>query len=158
MLLDDVFECKLTSNDREDVAACDELQIVQHTHAGRVGDGYSKGAPLALEREHHVLDGDVVGNELGDLGIDFKAGQIDRGHPVLACEHAGEVDFLDEAELHQVVADLGAVLALLIQRARELLLVDEALSEQHIAKPLSLYRSGRGGRGGWRCCWCYCSS
>ena len=51
----------------------------------------------------------------------LEAGEIDRGHAVLARKHAREVYLFDEAELDEVVTDLGAVLALLIQSAQYML-------------------------------------
>jgi hypothetical protein len=49
---------------------------------------------------------------------------------VLTSEHPGEVGFLHETELDQVIADTRAVVSLLSESLIELVLGDQALSQE----------------------------
>ena len=83
-------------------------------------------------------------DQLRDLRIDLETREVDRRHPVLAREHARQLDFLDEAELDEVVADARAVLFLLLKRAVQLLARDQPLAKEEITNALTRGLS----------CWC----
>src|SRR2546423_1447684 len=88
---------------------------------------------MALEWEDAMLERKLTGNELGDARIDLKLGQVDGGHLVLAREHPGEVGFLHETKLDQVVANARAVVSLLLESLIELFLCDQPFSQKQIA-------------------------
>src|SRR2546422_10470869 len=79
----------LPGDHREYVAARDELDVLDRRDVVRVRDRDREGPPLALEGQDGVLDGDVGGEQLDDLGVDLETGQVDRGHAVLAGQHLG---------------------------------------------------------------------
>ena len=68
--------------------------------------------------------------------IDLESREVDRRHLVLLGQHLGQLDFLDEAELDQVVADAGAVLLLLLKRLGKLLRGDQPLAKEEITDAL----------------------
>ena len=70
-----------------------------------------------------------------DARIDLEVREINRGHAVLTGERSGEVGFLDETELDQVVANASAVVSLLLESLIELILSDQPFSQQQIADP-----------------------
>src|SRR4029078_12276938 len=78
--------------------------------------------------------------------INFKSRQINGRHFVLPGEHFCEIVLLNEAELHQVVADACAVLALLVQGSGKLLPRDDPLANEEISNALA--RSDRCGHNG----------
>ncbi len=53
--LEDVPDGELPGDDREDVVARDELEVVDDREVRRVGHGDGQGAPVALEREDEIL-------------------------------------------------------------------------------------------------------
>ena len=140
-LLDRALERELAADDREDVVARDELQVLEDAEVRRVRHGDGERAAVALEGEDEVLDRQVGGDQLGDARVDLELRQVDRRHLVLPRQHLRELGLLDEAELDEVVADAGAVLLLLLERLVELLARDEPLADEEIAKAF--------GAGGW---------
>ena len=74
--------------------------------------------------------------------IDLEPREVDGRHPVLPGEQLGQLVFIEEAKLHQAVAEPHAALRLLLEGARELLLGDEPLAEEQLADSvLGRYRS-----------------
>jgi len=82
-----------------------------------------------------VLESELARNELGNSPIDLKFREVDGGHLVLTREHPGEIGFLDETKLDQVVANASAVVSLLLESLIELILGDQPFSQQQIANP-----------------------
>ena len=82
-----------------------------------------------------MLERKLAGNELGDARIDLEFREVDSGHLVLTRQHSGEVGFLDETELDQVVANACAVVSLLLESLIELFLCDQPFSQKQIADP-----------------------
>ena len=132
-LLDRVAQRELAGDDREDVEAGDELDVVEHRHRAGIGHRDGQGATVTLEGQDVVLERELAGNELGDARIDLEFRQVDGGHLVLAREHPGEVGFLDVTELDQVIADTRAVVSLLGKSLIELVLCDQPFSQKQIA-------------------------
>ena len=142
-LLDGALERELSPDDREDVVARDELEVVEDAEVRRVRHGDGERAAVALEGEDEMLDREVGRDQLGDARVDLELGEVDRGHLVLPRQHLGELGLLDEAELDQVVADAGAALALLLERLVQLLARDEPLADEEITKTFAGRRPER---------------
>ena len=104
-------------DDREDVVARDELEVVDDAEVRRVRHRHGQGPPVALERQHEILHRQIGRDELRDLRIDL---ELRRGRPPASGTGGPAVlvmlDFLDEAQLDQVVVDAAAVLLLLALR------------------------------------------
>jgi hypothetical protein len=147
VLLDEGAERELARDDRIDVVAGDELEVVDDAGVARVDDGHGERAPLALEREHRVLHRQLGGDELEHARVDLEARQVDGGQAVLPGERLGELDLGDEAELDQTVAQAPAGLLLLREGARELLARDEPLADEELAQALAVGGEGDGGCG-----------
>ncbi len=93
-------------------------------------------------------------DQLGNARIDLEVREVDSGHPVLPREHARELDLVDEAELHEVVADAHAGGFLFLKRAVQLLARDQPLTHEEITdaltRGLSCWCDGHGSRRGNR--------
>ena len=76
---------------------------------GRIRHGDGERATVALEREHQMALRQLGRDQLRDACIDLEVREVDRRHAELPREHARELDLVDEAELHEVVADAHAV-------------------------------------------------
>jgi len=85
-LLDRVAERELARDDRRDVVARDELEVINDPHVRRIGDGDGQRPAIALERQDEIFYGEIRRDQLGDLRIDLELGQVDRRHSVLAGE------------------------------------------------------------------------
>ena len=132
VLVDGVAERVLPGDDREDVVARDELEVVDDAEVRRVGHRDRQRATLALEREHQMALGELGGDELRDARVDFEVGEVHRRHAVLPGEHASKLDLVHEAQLHEVVAYAVAAGLLLLQRLLERLLIDEPLFDEEL--------------------------
>ena len=56
-----------------DIVARDELEIVDHRHGGRIGDGHRQLSSVALERQHRVLRRQLGRDQLQQAGIHLEA-------------------------------------------------------------------------------------
>jgi hypothetical protein len=136
LLLDDLAQREVARDHRLYVQAGDELQVVQHPQVRGVRHGHGERAPHAAQRQHLVLDGDVVGDQAQDLGIQAHALQVHRGNAVLARQRANQVLLAQKAELHQAEAHARIVGAGIFQRLGKLLAADQALVDQLFANPV----------------------
>ena len=100
----------------------------------RIGHRDRERASFALEREHQVALRQLGGDQLRDARIDLEVREVDGGHPELAREHARELDLVDEAELHEVVADAHAAGFLFLKRPVHCLARDEPLAHEEITE------------------------
>ncbi len=125
----------LAGDHREDVVARDELEIVHDAHVRGIRHRHGQGAPFALERQDHVLHGDLAGDQLDHRCFDLEPGQVDRGHAVLPRQHLRDLGFLNEPELHETVAEPHPRIALLAERFVELLPCDQPLPNEEVAQP-----------------------
>src|SRR5207253_9632362 len=73
---------------------------------------------------------------LEDLRVDLEAGEVDGRHAVLPGQHLGDFGLLDEAELHQRVAQTHPRVLLLEERLLELILGDQPLPEEDFTQPV----------------------
>jgi len=145
--LDDRPEGVLPGQDREDIVPGDELQILDQAHVGRIGHRHGQRPPLALERQHHLLGGEIAGNQLEDLGIDVEPREVHRRHPVLPGEDLGDLDLGDQPQPGEDVPEPLPRGALLRERLITLLACQESLADQHFTELL-----GPGGQGGGHAC------
>ena len=137
VLVDGVAQRVFAGDDREDVVAGDELQIVDDAQVGRIGHRDGERAALALEREHQMALRQLGRDQLRDACVDFEVREVDGGHTELPGQHARELDLVDVAELDEVVADPHSGGLLLLQRAIQRLARDEPLSHEEITDALT---------------------
>ena len=133
VLLDRLDDRGLGRDDRLDVVARHELDVVHGEHVGRVGHRDRQRGAGARERNDLVLLRGLGGHELDDGGIDLELAERDGGHAVLLAEERGDLVVFDEAELDQIEAELPPVLALIVQRLLELLRRDALLFEKQLS-------------------------
>ena len=130
---DRVGDRRLRRDDRLDVVARHELDVVHGEHVGRVGHRDRQRRAGAAERDDLVLLRGLGRDQLDDRGIDLELRQIDRGHAVLLGEQSGDLLVLDEAELDEIEAELAAVGLLIVQRLLQLGRSDALLLQQQLA-------------------------
>ena len=73
--------------------------------------------PGAVDRDDLVLIGDVLGDQLDDVGLDVELGQVDRRDAVLPRQELGQILFLDRPHLDEAVAQPLARATALVLRA-----------------------------------------
>ena len=118
---------------RHDVAPGDELEIVDDLHVARLRHGDGQAAAVPLQRQDRMLQSHIGWNKLDDLFVYLELRQIDRRHVILAGQHLGDLDLQNKAQLHQDVTQPGTRTALLAQRLLELLLRDQAITDQQVS-------------------------
>ena len=111
-----------------------EAHIVQGEDVGGVAHGERQRIALELDGQDLVFAGDLLRDELEDVGVDVQLGERDRLDPVLAGQEGDQVLFGDEAELDEDATELVVGALLLLQGARELLVVDQSLADEEIAE------------------------
>ena len=131
--LDGLEDGGFGGDDRFDVVARHELDVVHGEHVGRIRDRNRQRRAGAAERDDLVLLDRLGGNELDDGGVDLELRQVDRGHAVLLAEQIGDFLVLDEPEADQIQADLAAVRLLMVQRLLQLGRRDALFLEQQLA-------------------------
>ena len=90
-LVDALDDGTFRSDDRLDVEAGHELDIVHRKDVGRIDHGDGERCTYAAERENLVALRGFVRDQLDDGGIDFEIGKINGGHTVLARQEVGDV-------------------------------------------------------------------
>jgi hypothetical protein len=143
MLLDRVAKRVLAGDDREDVVAGDELEVVDDPEVGRVRHRDGQRPSVLLEGEDEVLRREIGGDHLRDFWINFEFGEVHCRHAVLPRQHLRQLGLLDEAQLDEVVPDTGPACFLFLKRLFELFLGDQTFLDQQVAQTLS--------GGGYRC-------
>ena len=123
--VDRVLEGDLRGDDRLDVVAGHELQVVHREDVRRVGHRDGERRAGLVDREDVVLARDLGGDELQDVRVDLEVRQVDRRHAELRGERLRDVVLGDEAEPHERLAQLHPRFLLLLQGRGELLRVDE---------------------------------
>ncbi len=108
-------------NDRLDVVARHELDVVHGEHVRRIGHGDRQRRTRPAERNDLVFLSGLGGDELDDPGIDLELRQVDRGDAVLLAEQCGDLLVLDDPQVHEVEAELPPVGLLVVQGFLELL-------------------------------------
>ncbi len=137
VLFDEGAEGVLAGDDREEVEAGDELEVVEDPGIGRIRHRHRERAALPLQRQHDVLQREVRRNQPDDLDVDFEARQVHRRHAILPREDLGDLEFLDQSQLHQDVAQTVAGRFLLGQGRRELVTGDQPLANQNVTQPVA---------------------
>ena len=121
-------------DDRLDVEAGEELDVVDGVEVRRIGHRHDERRAGARDRDDLVLVADLARDELEHLLIDLVLVEVDRGHAVLRREEVGDLAVGDVAELGQRGAQVLAGLALLVLRLPELLEADELLADEQLAE------------------------
>ncbi len=132
--VDGVAQRVLPGDDREDVAAGDELDILDRRDVVGVGYGDRQRPALPLEGKDGVLGGDVWGEELQDFRVDLEARQIDRRHPVLPGQHLADLGLLDKTQFYQGVTQAHPGVFLFQERLFQLLLGDQPLADEDLTE------------------------
>ena len=136
MLLDGRAHRVLAGEHRHDVVARDELEVVDHAHRRRVGDGDGELPSVALERKHGVLRRQLRRNELQQARVDLEPREVDCRHAILAREHLDDFGLGHEAHLDQRQAKpLSRGLRLFLQRLGKVLAAEEPLAHEKLAQP-----------------------
>ena len=143
MLLDQVAKGVLAGDDRKEVEAGDELEVFQQAVIGGIGHGDGQRAAFALERKHDALGGHLGRNQLDDLRIHLEPGEIDRRHAILPGQDLGDLQLLNQPELHQDVAQPVLGVLLLREGLPELLSGNQAFTEQDFTEPIASGSCGR---------------
>ncbi|MGC4084612.1 MAG: hypothetical protein QM736_21465 [Vicinamibacterales bacterium] len=120
-------------DDRLDVVARHELDVVHREDVGGIRHRERERGARAGERHDLVLVGRVGGNELDDARVDLELGEVDRRDAVLAAEERGDLFVLDEAETNEIVTEFSPVGLLMVQGLLELLRGDAFLLEEEFA-------------------------
>ena len=149
VLLDQVAERVLAGDDREEVVPGDELEVVEDAGVGGIGHRHRQRAALALERQHDVLQGELAGIILRILGSTSKRDRSTAGIRYCRADDLGDLEFLDQPELHQDVAQPVPGGLLLRQGRRQLLARDQPFANQDIAQPIIAGSSCRHRPGGF---------
>ena len=134
VLVDRLAQRDLGGDDRLDVVARHELDVVHREHVGRIAHRDRQGRSRLVHREDTVLAGDLAGDDLDDGRIDLEVREVDRRHSELLGERLGDVALGDRADAHERLADLPALLALELQGGIELILRDQLLFEEEISE------------------------
>ena len=144
MLLDERPQGELARDDREEVEARDELEVFEEAEVTGVGHGDRESTTLTFQGQYHTLGRHVGRDQLEDLGVDFEPGKIDGGHAMLPRQDLGDLDFGDEAQLHQHEPEPVFRGLLLYLRLGELLPGKETFPEKHFTELIGA-TSGRCG-------------
>ena len=125
---------RLRRHHRFHVESGHELDIVHREDVRGIGHRDSENGTNARERNHLVTQRRILRDELDDVGIDFVILQIDRGNPVLAGQHTGDIIVGDKAHLRQAAPQLAPIGALKFERFLELVLSDQAFFNKYLAQ------------------------
>ncbi len=137
VFVDGATDCALGRDDRLDVVAGHELDVIHREHVGGVqhGDG-DLGAGLG-HRHDGVLAGDVGGNDLHHRFIYFNLGQADGRDAKVLGEEPDQVFLVQQAHLDQIGTQSPTLLALFTKRLSQLLLGDFPCLDQEFAQPIA---------------------
>ncbi len=131
--VDGFSDGSLGRDNRLDVVARHELDVVHGEHVRRVRHRNRQGGPGPRERKDVVLLSGFGRNELENRRVDLELIQRNRRNAVLLAEEGGDVLVFDEAERNEAVTELAPVLALRVQGLLELLGCDALLLEKQLA-------------------------
>ena len=126
----------LAGDDRLDVVAGQELDVVDGVQVRRVGHRDDQRRARARDRNDPVLVADLAGDELDHFRIDLVLVEIDRGHAVLRRKEIRDLAVGDVAELRERVAEVLARALLLVLRFPELLQADELLANEELTEAI----------------------
>ena len=132
--LDRVGDRRLGRDDRFDVVARHELDVVHGEHVGRIGHRDRERRAGPAERNDLVFLRGFGGDQLDDRRVDIELRQVDRGDAVLLREQRGDFFIVDETELDEIEAELAAVGLLIVQRLLQLGRSNALFFQQQFAK------------------------
>ena len=136
VLLDRGLHRVLARQHRHDVVARDELEVINHRQCGWIGDRHRELPSLALERKDRVLECQLRGDQLEQPCIDGEPREVNRRHAELARQHADDVGFLHEPQLHHGQPEsLSRRGRLLFKGHGQLLGVNHPLFKEEITEP-----------------------
>ena len=130
VLLDGRDDRRLARDDRLDVVAREELEVVDGVQVRRVGHRHDERVAGARDGDDAVLLALLLRDELHDVGVDLVLGEVDRRDAVLLREEVGDLVVRDVPELRERVAEVAAPLLLLLLRGAELREGDELLPDE----------------------------
>ena len=134
VLLDRVVDRGLARDDRLDVVAGQELQVVDGVEVRRVGHRDDERVAGARDGDDLVPLARLLRDELQDLGVDLVLLEVDRRDAVLLAEEARDLVVGDVAELGERVAEVLPGLLLLVLRVPQLRERDELLADEELAQ------------------------
>ncbi len=108
ILLDRVDDGAFRRNDRFNVVAGHELDVVDGKDVRGVHHGYGDGGAGAVDGHDTVFLGHIGGDVLNDRRIDLELAQVHVRHTVLFAQKGHQLVFLDEPELDQDRAEPAA--------------------------------------------------
>ena len=124
----------LRGDDRFDVVSRHELDVVHREHVRGIAHRDRERRPGLVDGKDHVFSRDVSRHQLDDARVDLEMGEVDRGNAELVRERLGDVFLRGMAEPDEDLAELAALLPLVLQRRVELLLGDDIGLQKQIAQ------------------------
>ena len=124
---------RLGRDDRLDVVAGHELDVVHREDVGRIRHRDRQRRACAAQRNDLVLLRRLGGNQLDDGRVDLELREVDRRHAVLLAQQRRDLLVLDDPQLDEVEAELPPVGLLMVQGLLELLGGDAFLLQQEFA-------------------------
>ena len=134
VLRDRVADRGLGGDDRLDVVARHELDVVEREDVGRIRHRDRQRRAGAADRDDLVLLRGLGRNQLEDRRVDVELGEVDEGDAVLAAEERGDLLVLDHPQLDERHPQLAAVGLLMVQGLLQLGGRDALFAEQEFAE------------------------
>ena len=131
--LDRVCDSRLGRDDRLHVVARHELDVVHGEDVRGIGNRNRQGRAGPAQRDDLIFLGGVGRDQLDHRLIDFKLGQVDRGHAVLLAEQRRDFFVGHETELDEIQAQLPAVGLLIVERLLQLRRSDALFLQKQVA-------------------------
>ena len=94
--IDGFHDGGLCRDHRLNIVSCPELDIVDGHDIGGVGHGEGDGVPHTVQGDDFIFSGDVFRDDLEDIGIDLKMGEIHRSNAELFPQGIGQVCLTDK--------------------------------------------------------------
>ena len=131
--LDRVGDSRLRRDDRLHVVARHELDVVHGEDVRGIGNRNRQGRAGPAQRDDLIFLGGIRRDQLDHRLIDFKLGQVDRGHAVLLAEQRRDLFVGHETELDEIQAQLPAVGLLIVERLLQLRRSDALFLQKQVA-------------------------
>ena len=115
VLRDRLADRGLGGDDRLDVVARHELDVVEREDVGRVCHRDRERRSRSPDRHDLVLLRGLGRNQLEDGDVDVELREVDEGNAVLTAEERGDLLVVDHSELDERHAQLAAIGLLMVQ-------------------------------------------
>src|SRR5581483_5427075 len=135
VVVDRGLDAELGGDDRLDVVARHELDVVHGEHVRRIRHRDRDRRAGLVDGKDVVLPRDVTGDQLDDAGVDLEVLEIDGRHSELLRQALGNVLLGHEPELDERLTELSARLFLDAQGLFELILRDQIRLRQQLTQP-----------------------